>query len=131
MGLSYYGTLNEKYSDSGSESEDNEDSEKRKSGKYVAPKLRAVHYDEEPKDKEQKALEYAQKKALKTSVIREFKKDGDQPEEEETNILYQTGKMSARQLADKKHRDTFEEANFTRVRVKKECSNFFHHIKKS
>ena len=90
----------------------------------MAPKLRAVHYDEEPKDKEQKALEYAQKKALKTSVIREFKKDGDQPEEEETNILYQTGKMSARQLADKKHRDTFEEANFTRVRVKKECSKF-------
>ena len=69
--------------------------------------------------KEDKEQERAKKRAIHSSVIDELRKDVDEPEEMETRELFQKGKMSSRQLAEEKHRNQYEDENFTRTRVER------------
>ena len=103
-------------SDSGA---DSDSEEAPKTGKYIAPKSRSVPYFESNQDREEKQTEHARKRAVKSSVIQELRADGDEPEEEETRILYQHGKISAKAAAAERHREKYEAENMVRTRVDK------------
>ncbi|XP_074838904.1 neuroguidin [Carettochelys insculpta] len=116
------GNLMSKLSDSGEEEEG--DAEGRTVGKtppakggprkYIPPRLVPVHYDETEAERERKALEQAQKRALSSSVIRELKEQfSDAPEEiREGRYLHPT-----RQSREEEHRQHYEEAMLVRLNV--------------
>ena len=107
-----------KCSDSESEEDDEETTIRAKNKKYIAPKLKSVPYMLES-DKKERELEHAKKRALGSSVINELRRDGDEPDVEETRLLYQTGKMSGKALAAEKHRKQFEDDNMIRTHIDK------------
>ena len=75
------------------EMEDEEQTTKKSTGKYVIPKNRQAFYDEPGTDK---AEERRKKKAIRGAIADELMKDTDEPEEINTGELHQSGKMSAR-----------------------------------
>ncbi|CAD6196325.1 unnamed protein product [Caenorhabditis auriculariae] len=99
--------------DSGEESDHKEKTEDgEKSKKYVPPKIRAMHYEDE-EERPNKMIEKAKRRALQSSLIRELKQQySDAPEE-------------IREVSDSKFeydraREKYEEQNFKRVRMNKE-----------
>uniref|UniRef100_A0A8R1DJ81 Neuroguidin n=1 Tax=Caenorhabditis japonica TaxID=281687 RepID=A0A8R1DJ81_CAEJA len=96
------------------EEEDGNDDEKstKEAKKYVAPRIRAVRYEEE-NETSNKQVEKAKRRAMQSSLIMELKNQySDAPEE-------------IREISEKKYqydheREKYEEDNFTRIRLSKE-----------
>ncbi|PIC52192.1 hypothetical protein B9Z55_002401 [Caenorhabditis nigoni] len=95
------------------EEEEEDDGEKSKEvKKYVAPRIRAVRYEEED-ETPSKQQEKAKRRAMQSSLIMELKNQySDAPEE-------------IREISEKKYqydreREKYEEENFTRIRQNKE-----------
>ncbi|EGT32849.1 hypothetical protein CAEBREN_32597 [Caenorhabditis brenneri] len=98
------------------EEDDDEDNEEDKGSKevkkYVAPRIRAVRYEEED-EAPNKKQEKAKRRAMQSSLIMELKNQySDAPEE-------------IREISEKKYqydreREKYEEDNFTRIRQNKE-----------
>ncbi|KAF1770894.1 hypothetical protein GCK72_002718 [Caenorhabditis remanei] len=103
--------------DGDEEEEEEEDEEGGEKGakevkKYVAPRIRAVRYEEED-ETPNKQQEKAKRRAMQSSLIMELKNQySDAPEE-------------IREISEKKYqydrqRERYEEENFTRIRQNKE-----------
>ena len=75
------------------EMEDEEQTAKKSTGKYVIPKNRQAFFDEPGTEK---AEERSKRKAIRGAMADELMKDTDEPEEINTGELHQSGKMSAR-----------------------------------
>ncbi|CAB3407283.1 unnamed protein product [Caenorhabditis bovis] len=98
------------------EEEEEEDGEKKAVGKepkkYVAPKIRAVHYDEEDEAPDKK-LEKAKRRAMQSSLIMELKNQYSEAPEEIREV-------SERKYQFDREREKYEEEHFTRIRLNKE-----------
>jgi len=98
------------------EMDDEEQTAKKSTGKYVIPKNRQAFFDEPGSEK---AEERSKRKAIRGAMADELMKDTDEPEEINTGELHQSGKMSARLLREEKEKKIFEENYMTRTRVEK------------
>ncbi|CCD64206.1 LiPid Depleted [Caenorhabditis elegans] len=98
------------------EEEEDEDDEEGKGAKevkkYVAPRIRAVRYEEED-EAPNKQQEKAKRRAMQSSLIMELKNQySDAPEE--------IREMSEKKYQYDRERERYEEDNFTRIRLNKD-----------
>lgn len=107
-------------SDSGSDDDNSDEDNKNKTKIYVPPKLAPAHFDGDEKDKQEKAIENAKKRALSSSMIRELRQE------------YQEGPDEIRESRDlhrfkedkkAKEREEYEEEHFVRLSVSKKEKN--------
>lgn len=108
-----------KLDESESESEGEEEKEMKavKEKKYVPPKLAPMHYAEDitVKDKTERLLEKAKKRALSSSIMQELKKQYyDGPEE-----IHEYSHSKIREEKEKLHKERYEEEYLTRLPVTK------------
>ncbi|CAI5440189.1 unnamed protein product [Caenorhabditis angaria] len=92
--------------------DENGDEKSKEAKKYVAPKIRAVRYEDE-EEAPSKQVEKAKRRAMQSSLILELKNQySDAPEE--------IREVSERKFQYDREREQYEEDNFTRVRMTKE-----------
>ncbi|KAK9510054.1 hypothetical protein O3M35_004925 [Rhynocoris fuscipes] len=102
----------------GSDEMENTETDKKKIGKYVPPKLSAVHYDGDDtyEIKKQKIIDRARKHALRSSVMQELKEQYlDTPVE-----IVQTNSLKQKEDKYQKDKKEFEENYLVRLPVTKE-----------
>ncbi|CAI2317583.1 unnamed protein product [Caenorhabditis sp. 36 PRJEB53466] len=94
------------------ESEGEEGKTTKEVKKYVAPRIRAVRYEDE-EEAPSKQVEKAKRRAMQSSLIMELKNQySDAPEE--------IREMSEKKYQYDREREKYEEENFTRIRLNKE-----------
>jgi len=94
--------------------------DKPKIYKIDKTKLRPMLPPDSAQTAADRALERTKKRALGSSVIREITREaGDEPEQLQTNELFQDDKMGRRRIAEEARIKESEESNFIRINRKK------------